>query len=55
MRAPASNFPGEDFDALGELPATITAGPATPRPRITWCSFHGIEHVDAVICPVLVR
>lgn len=53
VRAPASNFPGEDFDALGELPVTITAGPATPRPRVTWCGLHGAHHDNAIACPAV--
>jgi hypothetical protein len=55
VRAPASNFPGEDFDALGRFPVTITAGPATPRPRITWCDFCGRHHEGAVMCPTVCR
>lgn len=52
-RAPATNFPGEDFDAMGPWPETIAPGPWTPRPRVTFCPFHGREHEDAVICPRL--
>jgi hypothetical protein len=54
-RKPSNNFPGEDFDAAGPWPETITPGPWTPRERITWCDYHGINHADAVACPRLVR
>jgi hypothetical protein len=54
-RAPATNFPGEDFDALGTYPEVITPGPWTPAPRVTWCEFHGVNHEDAVICPRVLR
>ena len=54
-RAPSANFPGEDFDALGVYPETITPGPWTPRARITWCEFHGIDHEGATGCPRIVR
>lgn len=51
-RAQAATFPGEDFDALGPWPERIDQqGPATGRPRITWCSFHGEHHEGAVSCP----
>lgn len=54
-RAPAANFPGEDFNAMGEWPAVVTPGTWTGRPVITWCSFHGCDHADAVVCPRILR
>ena len=52
-RTPTTTFPGEDFDALGEYPLAITPGPATPRPRITWCGLHGAHHANAIACPAV--
>lgn len=54
-RKPADNFPGEDFDAMGEFPEVITPGTWTTREdlRITWCAFHGRHHDNAVACPMV--
>ncbi len=54
-RAPAVNFPGEDFDALGEYPETITPGPWTSRARITRCGFCVEDHPNAVGCPGVIK
>ncbi len=53
VRAPTRRFPGEDYDATGIEVGTDVSGPATGRPPITWCSFHGCHHADAIVCPCL--
>lgn len=51
VRQPTMRFPGEDWDAMGPLIRCDWAGPATERPEITWCAFHGIHHPDPLGCP----
>lgn len=52
VRAQSTRFPGEEWDALADVPARIEqSGYARERTRITWCEFHGAHHPDPLICP----
>lgn len=52
LRSPSGYFPGEDWDAMcGHWPEPFHPERAKGRPAITWCSFHGENHPDALKCP----
>ncbi len=59
-RTIAFNFPGEDFDALGECPDPVVPGPWTSSTfRVEddhrWCSIHRRFHLNGNRCPRSLR